>query len=335
MDIILFLLVAYAGHYLGKLLRLPNYVFLGPMFLVAILSILGLEFQLWPHLKTLFAVILGGFVGLRFELKGKEMTKTALIISFWMLASAVLVGNLLILLGIDPPTALFSASPGGTAEISVTAMSFGANTFYVTLLQTSRMLAILFLIPFIVKRYNIQTPSEQEDETENKSKSTPPKIIWAKLSLIAIGAAFIGYYLHIPAYDLLGPLFGVFIYTRIKKITLKPINSIQNLAMMGAGGIIGVSVTKEIIMEIPTLLLPALVLSILTLLSGLVLAYALQKITKWDMVTCLLATAPAGYLPMMILAEDMHADAAKVAVLQIIRLFSVVALAPIIYSFLL
>jgi len=335
LDHLIFLLLVFAGYHIGKLVRMPMPTFLGPIAFLALVNISGFHLELWPHLKSVFSIILGGFLGLRFTLEDKALTKIALLLGVWMIVTGVAIGEILIWMGIEPSTAFFSSSPGGLAEMSVTAMSFGANTFKVTLFQTSRLFTVLFMIPFVVKRYEISLKKENAGPTLEKKESYDSLLEWIKLGIVAFGAALSCSYLKVPASDLIGPLFGIFLYKRIFKVPLKPNNDIQNIAFMGVGGIIGLSVTKATVLQFPMLVLPALILSLLTFLSGLGLAFTLRRITKWDMVTCLLGTAPAGSLPMVIMADEMGADVSKVAVLQIVRLFTVVALTPFIFAILL
>ncbi|MFZ5945420.1 MAG: AbrB family transcriptional regulator [Bacillota bacterium] len=336
MDHIIFLILIFVGYHIGNLLRMPMANFLGPIAFLALVNISGFQLELWPHLKSIFAITLGGLLGLRFTLEDKTLTKIALFLGLWMIVTGVLIGEILIWMGIEPPTAFFSASPGGLAEMGVTAMSFGADTFKVTLLQTFRIFTVLFMIPFVVKRYDPLPRKENTEQPKEKKESQGKSLLeWTKLGLVAFGAAMICAYFNVPAPDLVGPLFGVFFYTRFFKININSSKHIHNIAFMGVGGIIGLGVTKGTMLQFPVLLLPALVLSLLTFVSGLGLAWTLHRITKWDMATCLLGTAPAGSLPMVVMADEMGADVSKVAVLQIVRVFSIVALTPFIYAILL
>jgi len=312
---------------------MPN--FLGPIAFLALVNVSGFHLELWPHLKSVFSIILGGFLGLRFTLEDKALTKIALLLGVWMIATGVAIGEILIWMGIEPSTAFFSSSPGGLAEVGVIAMSFGANTFKVTIFQTSRLITVLFMIPIVAKRYEITGKKENTEPTLEKKESYVPLLEWIKLGLVAFGSALFCSYFKLPAPDLVGPLFGIFLYTRLFKLPVKPNNDLQNIAFMGVGGIMGLSITKATFLQLPVLVLPVLILSLLTFLSGLGLAFTLRRITKWDMVTCLLGTAPAGSLPMVIMADEMGADVSKVAVLQIVRVFTIVALTPFIYAILL
>ncbi len=332
MDLLLFLILIVVGYYLGKKLHFPLPSLLGPLAFLAVINLLGLKLTLWPHLKSVFSIILGTFLGLRFTIQSKEMAKIALLLSFWMILTALGLSQLLVLLGIDPPTAMFASSPGGLAEMGVTAISFGANPFHVTLLQTARLITILFMVPLLAQKY-------QASKCENGELETPPQktdwgnpVEWVKLAVIAFSAAIVSHYAGVPAPDLVGPLFAVFLYTRLFPVSVRPVEHIQHFGMMGVGGLIGLGVTRETLLEVPALLGPALILSFLTLLSGLALAFVLKHYAKWDLVTCLLAAAPAGTLPMTLLACEIGADVSKVAVMQIIRLFTVVAISPFVFT---
>ena len=95
------------------------------------------------------------------------------------------------------------------------------------------------------------------------------------------------------------------------------------------GGLIGLNITKESLLSFPDYILPIICLVILLIGGSVVLAFVLQKVSKWDMTTCLLATSPAGLTPMILLSIEMEADSDRVALFQVLRLVTVLLLAPL------
>ena len=53
--------------------------------------------------------------------------------------------------GIDLPTALFSAAPGGLTDMTIMSESFGAKTHIVALLHLIRLTTVLTVLPMVIK----------------------------------------------------------------------------------------------------------------------------------------------------------------------------------------
>lgn len=325
MKIIVFYLLCIVGWQCFEKLKIPTPAILGPMFALCTANLLGLSMAAPPCLKPALSIIMGTMMGLRFNLKLKGMYREIVLVSSWIILLSYLTAQVLVYLGLPKATAMFSAMPGGLAELTLAAMSYGADIFVVALLQSSRLLTTMVLIPIIVKRLpEGEVKTEEEKEHHSVSKET-----WGVIILLGIASAYITGLLDIPASNLIGPIIAVGIYTRIYGVNLKINQTFQQYVQIGVGGLIGMNATRESILGIPEYLIQIICLNILIIGGGIILGCLLHKMTGWDLTTCLLATSPAGLTPMIVLSMELNADSSRVVVFQLLRLTTVVLFAPL------
>lgn len=78
------------------------------------------------------------------------------------------------------------------------------------------------------------------------------------------------------------------------------------------------------------MLVPVIVFAVLIFGAFLILAQIVRKLTGWDNITCLLATAPAGLTAMTMLAYEMDSNPVEVSMMQLSRLLTVRLIIPIV-----
>jgi membrane AbrB-like protein len=335
MDLIIFYIIAIAGWQVFKKLKVPVSAVLGPIAAMAAANFWGAHLVIPAFVKPVLSTILGAYLGLRFNLSLKGLMKSALLMSAWMILTANLTGFILYKTGIELATAMFAASPGGIAEMGLTAMSFGADTFKVALLQSTRLMSVMFVVPFLVKKVNREQQEAASEEFTPKPETKVKRSEWAAFVLIAGLSSYLMSLTNMAAGNMLGPMIAVGAYVKFKSLDLNPPRYLQIFAQLGIGGLIGLNVTRESILEIPSLWLSALIMDVMLIGSSILLSYTLYKLAKWDLTTCLLATSPAGITPMILLSMELNADTSRVAVLQLVRLVTVVLIMPIQYGLIL
>ncbi|MDR1107453.1 MAG: AbrB family transcriptional regulator [Spirochaetaceae bacterium] len=62
--------------------------------------------------------------------------------------------------------------------------------------------------------------------------------------------------------------------------------------LMGIGGLVGLSVTRESMLSLSSYILPIICLKVIMVGGYCLLALVLYRLTGWDMATCLIAAAP-------------------------------------------
>ncbi|MDR1318501.1 MAG: AbrB family transcriptional regulator [Treponema sp.] len=331
---------------LGKL-RVPAPAILGPLFFLGAASFFGLDLKIPPQLRPLLSVLLGIILGLRFNLKIKGLVRILLLVSAWLAVLTLAAALALIGLGVDKSTALFASTPGGLTEIALVALSFGTDTFAVTLLQTSRMLLALLVVPFAARiALNRKTEeadrakgpaSEREGGAERDSGGEQSSggdacplrpIHWPVLAALGLTSAWLFGLAHIPAPNMMGPMLSIGIYTKFRRFKAKINKTLQTLIQIGVGGIVGLSMDRDSILSLPSYIVPIIALNAIIVGGCLVLAFVLYRMTGWDIATCLIATAPGGMSPMILLALEMGADSRRVTIFQVLRMVLVLLFTP-------
>jgi len=323
-------------------LRLPSPTLIGPMLAVGAAELAGWDLpQIPAGVYGAFQIILGLYLGLKINREQVKALRqlagpTGLVVAWTILSTIVMAWLLVWLTGLDTPTALLGATPGGLAEMSILALSYDADVPAVALLQLFRLILIIVLIPPLAVRVNqrqgettTSAPANGREETvcEAESRDIP----LALLSGVIPGTAFL--LLGVPAGGLIGGLVGLGLFKTLgnKEFTLP--RAPQVIAQLGIGATVGLKFTPQLLGEFTSLLIAVVIYSLIVVVSGIGLAYVMRRQTKWDLATCLLCSAPGGLMQMAIIAEDLGADSIKVSLLQLIRLLTIVLLMPWFFNF--
>jgi membrane AbrB-like protein len=156
-GLILTLLLAFGGSWLGGRLRIPAGGLLMPLVLGSLLNATGLvSIVLPPWLLGGAYMVIGWYVGLQFSRETVRHTLTALPqVIAGSLGMIVLCGGsawLLTRFGrTDGLTAFLATSPGGIDSVAIIAIGGQADIAFVLALQTLRLLVVLLLGPPIAK----------------------------------------------------------------------------------------------------------------------------------------------------------------------------------------
>lgn len=132
----------------------------------------------------------------------------------------------------------------------------------------------------------------------------------------------------VSAGAMIGSLFAVAIFSIVTGKAYLP-QSYKVIAQISTGAFIGARIKYNDIIELKKVLKPAVIMVILMALINFVMGYFLYKSSDMDMKTALFCTAPGGIMDMTLIAYDFGADTSKVAVMQMMRLISVMCLIPI------
>jgi uncharacterized protein len=152
------LTLAVVGPFIANKFNIRSGAFLIPLVLGLLLSHLGwLDIELPPWLLLLSYAVIGWSIGLRF-------TQSLLVhvarafprVLACMVALILLCGGLAVLLvltaGVDPLTAYLATSPGGADSVAIIAASSKVDVPFVMAMQTTRLMAVIFLAPIITRR---------------------------------------------------------------------------------------------------------------------------------------------------------------------------------------
>lgn len=317
--------IAWAGGWIFSLLQFPLPWTLGPLATTAILKIRFHAPLHWSgKLRNLGLLLLGYVMGSPFT---QETGRHILAHLPAILSMAVLTVVLSLSCGygmrrfmdINRSSALLGSMPGGLSQMVVLCLDIkGANTAVVTLMQTVRLLTVLFTIPFIART----GLAEQVDAVIR----VPAAIQWQDLPLFL----FFGTAIFCAIYGAKRlNIYGV--YATI------PMLATAALVLAGAaapplpGPVIAaaqifIGIQMGLSMNIASLanwrkLFALNVLSVLSVITLLAAAYyALTKLTDISFLTAFISTSPGGISEMGLTAMMVHADLSTVIAFQLFRL---------------
>ena len=150
--------VAMAGSWLGIRLRLPAGALVGPMVVGLVPGLVGVGPLAWPAVVLSGSyLLLGARVGSRFDRAVMRriwgLLPFALVFILGLsLICAGLGWALAAVTGLDLLTALLATSPGGIDAATIAALDTGANVTMVASIQMARLLLMVLVGPFIVRR---------------------------------------------------------------------------------------------------------------------------------------------------------------------------------------
>lgn len=155
---ILFLVIAYFAGILAKKGRFPTPFMLGPLMVIAIFILLGLDVPHLPvSLVSLAQILIGIDLGYQVKfgnIDNKPMFLTVSILSSIFLVAFTLLNGLLLIKmeeNITFLTAFIGLAPGGMAEMAILGQTVQEDLAIITTYQLFRLLFILFCVPPMMK----------------------------------------------------------------------------------------------------------------------------------------------------------------------------------------
>jgi membrane AbrB-like protein len=160
------LALATLGPLLAHRLNIRSGALLIPLGAGLLLNHLGwLVFELPPWLLGLSYAVVGWSIGLRFTRPllahvAKAFPRVLACNVTLIALCGVLAGVLVFAAGVDPLTAYLAMSPGGVDSVAIIAASSKVDVPFVMAMQTTRLIAVIFLAP-IITRYIAALPGSR------------------------------------------------------------------------------------------------------------------------------------------------------------------------------
>ncbi|MEA4882284.1 MAG: AbrB family transcriptional regulator [Clostridia bacterium] len=150
--------------------------------------------------------------------------------------------------------------------------------------------------------------------------------------VVAAVGGLVGVRLRIPAGALLGAMIAVGAYNIASTQVYVPA-AVKIVAQILAGAVIGVQINRDTIVGFKDLALPAIILVLGMFFVNLAVGLLIARVSKLDLVTSLFASSPGGITEMTLAAQALGADTPKVALLQSLRLISIISFMPIVLRY--
>ncbi len=114
------------------------------------------------------------------------------------------------------------------------------------------------------------------------------------------------------------------------QLTLKPNRSARHVGLVLVGLTIGFSIAQNNLIGVVTGIPIFVFLTLFLLISGTLIGYIYSRLSKTNLLTAMLATVPGGVGVMAAIAADYNKNVTQVALVQVIRVTSVVLLIPMV-----
>ena len=297
-----------------------------------IAALSGLNIRLPSELRSVMVIVLGVMLGSSFS---PEILERALA---W---SASLLGLLVYVIvaaavgrkvfqrwaGYDPTTAYFCAVPGGLSEMTLVGGALGGDARIISLTHASRLLLVVFIVPFAFRIFGGLEPSAQAAASAGTGSLAPVDL------LLLAGCGIVGFLVakavRAPAASILGPMILSAIAHLAGWTEAAPPTFLVNASQIVIGSAIGCRFAGFALRQVGRALAFATLGTAVLLSLTITMVAALGALTPFDFRTLVLAYSPGGLAEMSLIAIALKLDAAFVATHHIVRIFIIVVGAPL------
>jgi membrane AbrB-like protein len=223
---------------------------------------------------------------------------------------------------------LLGCVPGGLSQMVILAAEMkDTDLTAVTIMQTLRMLSVVFVIPFLT--INVISGGGSAAAAAAAAAQDVPTETVLKFAAIAIASAFLGKKLHLPTPTLLGPVIGTGAYLVWSGGTAPVVPPFWlDTAQLFVGAYIGSCIDLQKIKSYhgmgPILLFGVLLVLAVSMAPG----FFISRFTGIDLATAFLSTAPGGLSEMGIAALVVGADAGTMTAYQLTRVLFIMGIFP-------
>ena len=329
-------IISLVGGTLFYLLHIPLPWMLGPLAFTMIWKMLTKRKLYWPiKLRDTGLMILGYLLGSSFtdETLQKIINQlpSMLLITVLTIVFSLLIGYAIARGSkVDVTSAIIGSVPGGLSQMVLLGEEIeGANTTIVTFMQTFRLMAVIFVVPFLIAHGMIEQDGLSRYSQALELTIPPiPIIHFFYFGLVVIAGAIIGQKINLPSAPLLGPLIGtaILLLSGIEAPSLPSLIVIISQILVGAH--------MGLIMNLTSLanwkkLAPYTAGGNLVLIFiSLGLAWLLTVWHPMSIVSAFLGTSPGGVAEMGVFAQEVQADLSMVTAYQLFRVFFLLFFMP-------
>ena len=339
MGLLKALLLAVLGGVVFKFLHIPLPWTLGPIAAISITSFYFHRRIYWPiRIRNTAMILLGYEMGRPFTLETGQAILSQfplmLLATLGTVSAGILTGWFMYKkTGIGLTSCLLGCVPGGLSQMVILADEMeGTDATAVTIMQTIRMLSVVFVVPFLAM-YCL--PSPQDGGTAAQSYSAADLYTIGLFAMVAIAGAIVGKWMHLPTATLLGPILSTGAFVLLSGGTAAPIvpTLYLNMAQVCVGTYIGSSINLHKLKQYHGMG-SCLFLGVFFVLGvSLLMGFLVTCFTRASFATAFLSTAPGGLAEMGITALVIGADISAMTAYQLVRLLFIMLLFPYIARF--
>lgn len=327
------------GYVVAKKLKFPAAAMIGSMLGVGLMNLFCDLAYMPSTIKMVTQAITGAYIGFQINKADvfniKKLIKPIVLLMVMLTINTFVLGyGLNYFFHMDLLSALLGCVAGGITDLSLISIDMGADTSIVALLQASRLVIVMTCFPIWIK---LLCQKDELNQLSNKPQKEKKQTITKGtiLTIICIIVAIILSRLIVfPASPLvLSMLLVGAVNLKTDALYLAP--PIKIIAQIGAGSLVGLSINQTLFSNIAYYILPVICLLLSYFIVDLSYGYIVSKCRWLDFKSGLFAASPAGVSDMALIAADLNADMAKIAVIQVVRLVYAISLMPSLIQFVL
>jgi uncharacterized protein len=330
--------IGLAGALVFQVLKLPLPWFLGSLLACMTAAVIGVRYARPEFLSVAMRAVLGVAVGTGFtpailSRLGEMSLSLALLLPWMILIMATGVPFFRRCAGFDTKTAFFASVPGGLTDMVSMAESAGANTRAVTLIQLTRIVLIVFALPFWLQWH---------DGFDIATRALSGRMHVWDLRLADIAILFIlgasGWWIA-DRIGLAGPaIVGPMILSGLAHAggltTARMPFEVMTLAQVTLGILLGSQFRGLTWTEFRTTLIWGILFSVGLILTSALVTLGVAHITGAPVHPVLLGYAPGGQAELNLVAYTLNLDVAFVALHHLVRLAIVIFGAQLVFRYL-
>jgi uncharacterized protein len=314
------------------LVRLPSPVLFGSLVAGAAHALVAREEVDVPPLvfrvgQALVGVVIGALVKVETLSRIAADWPSVLLVTAGTLLISVVAGRLLALhRDVSPATGAFALVAGGASGIVALARELGADDRVVTIVQYLRVLLVLLAMPLVATV--VFHPAHGRGSVAAAPTRWGPDLVFVVVA-VSLGL-LLQRFVRAPATALLGPMViavAVSASGLLGSVAVPAL--VANLGYALIGVRVGLRFTRASLRSIARLLPLATALIVLVIVACGLLGVLLSKVTGVDELTAYLATTPGGLFAVLATAADSGSDVTYVLAVQVIRVFAMLLLAPL------
>jgi membrane AbrB-like protein len=317
-----------AGPAVFAWFQLPLAWLLGGLAATTIASLSGLKMAVpdqvrWPMIAVIGLILGTTFTPERVQAALSWLPTLGALCLYVVVVGAAIWFYLRRFSGFDRATTFFSATPGGLSEMIALSAQLGGDQRTVSLMHGTRLLFIVFTIPFVASFYH--PAAAPLVPTRNLFQIDPGPLL--ALTLLAVLGYQIAKRLRFPAATFVGPLLGSAAAHASGWIEVQPPYVMMAAAQLVLGASVGVRFGGFGAGRVARAMLLGAGGTLLMLLITLLFGGALHELTGLPLPLLLLAFIPGGLPEMSLIAMGLGADPAFVVTHHATRVFLVVLIA--------
>ena len=341
LNLIFTFLSALAGGAVLFRLRVPGGMLVGAILGAAMFNIATGNGFIYPQTRIVAQALTGAYIGCMMTWEDvrhlPRLLRPYLLVLCSLLALNLMMAALFCrITDLDLLTCLFCAAPGGMSDTPLIAMDMGADASTVAVMQFVRMIFGMACLPsIIVLSDRVLSPGAGQAPPAGSSRSQPAQRSAVRPTLkgflpamcAAVAAAVLGKLSGIPA----GALSAALIVTAALKLGGKCSGMpmwLRRGAQVISGCCIGAGITREQILQMGKLALPACALCLGYMVCCIGMGAAVSRLFHIRLREAMLTLSPAGATEMALIAADLGVESADLVILQISRLVGVTLLFP-------